>query len=51
MYTRKSAPSMTRLDQFAIVKHPLTTESAKNSNVHKKVCSFDDSVGSVCNCE
>merc|ERR1712224_60498 len=28
MYTRKSAPSMTRLDQFAIVKHPLTTESA-----------------------
>ena len=28
MYPRKSAPSATRLDQFAIVKHPLTSESA-----------------------
>ena len=27
-YPRKSAPSMNKLDQFAIVKHPLTTESA-----------------------
>ncbi|XP_065664044.1 large ribosomal subunit protein uL23 isoform X2 [Hydra vulgaris] len=27
-YPRKSAPSRTKLDQFQIVKHPLTTESA-----------------------
>jgi len=27
-YPRKSAPHVNRLDQFAIVKHPLTTESA-----------------------
>jgi len=28
LYPRKSAPKTTRLDQFAIIKHPLTTESA-----------------------
>merc|ERR1712117_761995 len=28
LYSRKSAPKMNRLDQFAIIKHPLTTESA-----------------------
>merc|ERR1719228_3246902 len=28
MFPRKSAPKPTRLDQFAIIKHPLTTESA-----------------------
>merc|ERR1712026_285434 len=28
LYPRKSAPKANRLDQFAIVKHPLTTESA-----------------------
>lgn len=28
LYPRKSAPKATRLDQFAIIKHPLTTESA-----------------------
>jgi large subunit ribosomal protein L23Ae len=27
-YPRKSVPSSTRLDQFTVVKHPLTTESA-----------------------
>merc|ERR1712189_157006 len=27
-YSRKSAPKLNRLDQFAIIKHPLTTESA-----------------------
>merc|ERR1712241_1429271 len=27
-YPRKSAPKINRLDQFAIIKHPLTTESA-----------------------
>merc|ERR1712019_169130 len=28
LYPRKSAPKTNRLDQFAIIKHPLTTESA-----------------------
>merc|ERR1711864_48117 len=28
MFPKKSAPSACRLDQFAIVKHPLTSESA-----------------------
>merc|ERR1739849_68859 len=28
LYPRKSAPKLNRLDQFAIIKHPLTTESA-----------------------
>ena len=28
MFPKKSAPRMNKLDQFAIVKHPLTTESA-----------------------
>merc|ERR1712026_49814 len=27
-YPRKSTPKVNRLDQFAIIKHPLTTESA-----------------------
>ena len=28
LFPRKSAPKVSRLDQFAIVKHPLTTEAA-----------------------
>merc|ERR1712137_844754 len=28
LYPRKSTPKVNRLDQFAIIKHPLTTESA-----------------------
>ena len=28
MFPRKSAPRVNKLDQFAIIKHPLTTESA-----------------------
>ena len=30
-YPRKAAPSRTKLDSFAIIKHPLTTESAMKS--------------------
>merc|ERR1712168_348554 len=28
LYPRKSTPKMNRMDQFSIIKHPLTTESA-----------------------